>query len=344
MVMVVACGAVEVDHERCGNGIVDGHEACDDGNGVEGDGCRSDCTLPRCGDGLVDSGEECDDGNLIDNDECTNWCALRLCPNGALDPGEACDDGDYNDDNDCLNDCTLPPGPRCGDGVVDGTEQCDDANNSNHDGCTVDCRWTYCGDGYLNPGEDCDDGGLPDGCPDDCAFPPEPECGAGGPFVGAVTNAQQPTAPGDGVSIPWVHDGNLGLQAGESMCDAVGATRVCTYAEVEDAWAYGQLDNLPDGMTFWLHRVDETVLIDKGSELVWSEPGAGGRCNDWATATSWPLANGEYGYMQDGMVNYVFDQDTAFTGMPDEHVGDGPYDGGPCKGTARAVLCCCPPL
>jgi cysteine-rich repeat protein len=30
----------------CGDGIVDSGELCDDGNGVDSDGCRSDCTVP----------------------------------------------------------------------------------------------------------------------------------------------------------------------------------------------------------------------------------------------------------------------------------------------------------
>ena len=34
---------------RCGNGIVDAGEQCDDGNPIEGDGCDSNCTIIRCG-------------------------------------------------------------------------------------------------------------------------------------------------------------------------------------------------------------------------------------------------------------------------------------------------------
>jgi hypothetical protein len=43
---------------------VDPGEQCDDGNTVDADACRNDCTDPTCGDGIVDSGigEECDLG------------------------------------------------------------------------------------------------------------------------------------------------------------------------------------------------------------------------------------------------------------------------------------------
>ena len=39
--------------------------------------CRSDCTISRCGDGIKDLGEECDDGNNDDHDDCTNNCKLK---------------------------------------------------------------------------------------------------------------------------------------------------------------------------------------------------------------------------------------------------------------------------
>ena len=39
--------------------------------------CRRDCTVPRCGDGLVDGGEVCDDGNVRNGDLCSSDC-LRV--------------------------------------------------------------------------------------------------------------------------------------------------------------------------------------------------------------------------------------------------------------------------
>jgi hypothetical protein len=49
----------------CGNGTIDGQEACDDGAANSDyfpDACRLDCTKPKCGDGVVDKGEQCDPG------------------------------------------------------------------------------------------------------------------------------------------------------------------------------------------------------------------------------------------------------------------------------------------
>jgi cysteine-rich repeat protein len=39
-------GTCRVDCTYCGNGKVDGDEQCDDGNDVNTDSCRSDCTVP----------------------------------------------------------------------------------------------------------------------------------------------------------------------------------------------------------------------------------------------------------------------------------------------------------
>jgi len=36
--------------------------------------CRTNCTIPRCGDGILDGGEVCDDGNTVDGDGCSSDC------------------------------------------------------------------------------------------------------------------------------------------------------------------------------------------------------------------------------------------------------------------------------
>jgi len=36
--------------------------------------CRLDCTIPRCGDGIIDGGEACDDGNTVGGDGCSADC------------------------------------------------------------------------------------------------------------------------------------------------------------------------------------------------------------------------------------------------------------------------------
>jgi cysteine-rich repeat protein len=81
----------------CGDGLISGDEACDDGNFAGGDGCAADCSiiepgfecptpgspcLSICGDSLIVGGETCDDGNTDDGDCCTSQCQFdpQDCP------------------------------------------------------------------------------------------------------------------------------------------------------------------------------------------------------------------------------------------------------------------------
>ncbi|MEZ4453948.1 MAG: DUF4215 domain-containing protein [Nannocystaceae bacterium] len=141
----------------CGDGFVHaGVEACDDGNLVGGDGCEADCTLPAvCGDGVVNGDEACDDGNADDTDACLSTCALATCGDGFVGPREACDDGNDVDTDACTSACALP---TCGDGFVQEGEQCDDGNDVDTDECLSTCVLASCGDGVVQPGEACDDG------------------------------------------------------------------------------------------------------------------------------------------------------------------------------------------
>jgi cysteine-rich repeat protein len=75
-----ACPAAEICDNAAdddGDGLVD----CDDPD------CDTDpACAPMCGDGLVEGAEECDDGNGDDCDLCSNTCRLREhCDNRADD-------------------------------------------------------------------------------------------------------------------------------------------------------------------------------------------------------------------------------------------------------------------
>jgi cysteine-rich repeat protein len=125
----------------CGDGVITGDEACDDGNGDNLDGCLNDCTHASCGDGFVQAGiEDCEDGNEDDSDDCVD-CHQARCGDGVVYAGqEQCDAGPANSDNfygGCSSQCTL--GPRCGDGKLNGPEQCDDADDDPQDGCLAGC-------------------------------------------------------------------------------------------------------------------------------------------------------------------------------------------------------------
>lgn len=89
--------------------------------GMDGDSADEGTTMAatKCGDGVVDEDEACDDG-LSGNDDsrfCTADCTLNVCGDGKLFVGwELCDEGAGNSDDYgslCAEDCQ--PGARCGD-------------------------------------------------------------------------------------------------------------------------------------------------------------------------------------------------------------------------------------
>ena len=58
--------SIDLSGARCGDGIRQDLEACDDGNSLSTDSCTVNCTIARCGDSFVQAGEVCDDGNIND--------------------------------------------------------------------------------------------------------------------------------------------------------------------------------------------------------------------------------------------------------------------------------------
>jgi hypothetical protein len=80
----------------CGNGRLDGEEACDNGNSnssILPDACRHTCVKAYCGDGARDTGEQCDWGSGNSDaapDACRTNCRLPTCSDGVRDAGEQC--------------------------------------------------------------------------------------------------------------------------------------------------------------------------------------------------------------------------------------------------------------
>ncbi|MFO0760649.1 MAG: DUF4215 domain-containing protein [Byssovorax sp.] len=203
---------------RCGDGIVQKGEECDDGNGVDGDDCSNECHKARCGDGVVQKGEACDDGNADDSDACVTGCKLARCGDGILRAHlEACDDGNPDDSDGCTKDCKLP---TCGDGIVQKGEECDDGNADNTDACLSTCLLPSCGDGFVQATkEECDDGNPNDhdGCRNDCK---QATCGDGVVWTGVEACDDGNQDDGDGCThacaLPTCGDGVV--QPGE-QCD-----------------------------------------------------------------------------------------------------------------------------
>jgi fibro-slime domain-containing protein len=199
----------------CGDGVVQGTEACDTGETSGTMGCAADCQMvtagwtcpsvggacvlapvPMCGDAHVDPGEQCDDGNTASADGCSAACAVE--------PGFTCPTPGMK--------CTLIQ--FCGDGLVSLVlgEQCDDGNTLPGDGCGPTCQQepdfvcpvpgqpcvstVVCGDGSVDGAETCDDHNTAssDGCSSACQV----ETGWTCPTPGA---ACLPARCGDGLRV-----------------------------------------------------------------------------------------------------------------------------------------------
>ena len=104
------------DCSVCGDGMVTGSEACDNGVNDDApytqdepsrDACAPGCVaVAWCGDGIVTGPESCDDGNDL-NEECSDECSLVGCGDGVWDNsgGEGCDDGNLLDGDGCSMKC-----------------------------------------------------------------------------------------------------------------------------------------------------------------------------------------------------------------------------------------------
>ncbi|MFN2426762.1 MAG: hypothetical protein ABR587_10005 [Candidatus Binatia bacterium] len=178
----------------------------------------SDCHAPRCGDGVLDAGESCDDGNNRDGDCCSAFCDLMAvgsaCEDGRFcTVADACDasarcvgsgnpcespDGDANCSESCNEDTNACDGPDpdaspCDDGrYCNGADMCASGQCVAHSGSPcpgpdddTDCRESCneathacdapdlagaaCNDGrYCTTGETCDSAGTCQGGTQTC--------------------------------------------------------------------------------------------------------------------------------------------------------------------------------
>jgi cysteine-rich repeat protein len=193
----------------CGDSIVNDGEQCDDGNGVDTDACRNNCTLPICGDGILNQACERCDGS--------SFPATAPSSHGACRTGITCGE----------DSCTF-----CGDGVPNGDEECDDGNAVDTDTCRNNCTpprecsvriaKTVAPDDGSGGGTACD--GVADGPFVEAVTVDQTTCVV---YQICVTNTGLQDLNGNGVKVS---DPVLGTVNFDFGTIAVGAPAVCKLA------------------------------------------------------------------------------------------------------------------
>jgi hypothetical protein len=160
---------------RCGNGVLDPGEECDDGNLDPADGCSPVCGPETCGDGVVDAGEDCDCGTNPSNlpggciavngapaSNCAVNCVQAFERCSSLYPEDQDDGGEASDcdDPDCSGTWCGDVSDNDGDGFAEVDGDCDDSDPNVHPAADEDCSTAIddnC-NGFVNDNEPDKDG------------------------------------------------------------------------------------------------------------------------------------------------------------------------------------------
>lgn len=267
-------------------------------------------------------------GGTGDATGCTpNETKTCACP-GGREGVQTC-----SSDGSALSVCNCSDGNGGNGGSGAGTSNGGNGGSGGEGGGTT--MSGLCGNGVPDAGE-CDGGEFP--CPQDCTGTTT--------STGMTTTSTTDPCEGHiyfsglamGATSAWGSHPNAGgatgYEAGINICQTTGGTHPCDYEEVLAAEAAGELANIPQGTTAWIHRT--TVAMVGGNP---SDPGPGGRCNDWTYTTN-HISDGEFvSFDQTGIPTYHLDNDTFFDGVDTSHAQVGQLQ---CNGEVRAILCCYP--
>ena len=125
--------AGSVTGSRCGNGIMDAGETCEDGNWTAGDCCSPTCQLAATGAACTSDGNQCTSDVCNASGVCTHPNSTAPC-----DDGRSCTTGDTCNAGSCTG-AFLPSGTACSDGdACTPTDACNGAGTCVPGG-TLDC-------------------------------------------------------------------------------------------------------------------------------------------------------------------------------------------------------------
>lgn len=231
----------------------------------------------------------CTDGNMgVQTCQASGVYDTCTCGGGSSSSSGMGGGGGSGGGSICDRPANTPP--TCGNGTVDMGEECDDGNCVANDTCNNNCKLPYCGDGIVQAPEMCDGDEM---CPGDCGIPmtsSSSSSSSGNPCMGKlVFTAMSPAQNG-----AFSYNGQIGLDAARTACQALGGYDICEYEQWEqlknDPVTYAVdhakiAASVPVGgsVTAWLYKTAMVGIIQEPC----------GRCNDFNYPTS-HIADGGY--------------------------------------------------
>ena len=249
---------VSSDDSVCGDGQIEGGEACDDSNTVTEvcdygqtscTVCAANCTqvagvTAYCGDGAINGDEACDDSNTTTETcaygetsctVCSATCtevagATSYCGDDTVNGSELCDDGSsntslYAGSQTCNLTCNGYA-PYCGDGSTSGGEVCDEGLSNTNDyrasaTCNAACSGygSYCGDDATDAGNEVCDDGVQNSDSWSAAAHCDASCSGTAPYCGDSITTEGSETCDDGNAVTEVCDyGDTSCTVCNSSC------------------------------------------------------------------------------------------------------------------------------
>lgn len=136
-----------------------------------------------CGNGTVEGTEACDDGNSVEGDSCSNLCVVTIPIPIPIGPGSSASSSSSSSGSGSTSSSasgsTVSSSSSSSDSSVSSSESSSVSSTSSESSTSASSESsslssssssvgaTFCGNGVLNSGEECDDGNLVD--TDDCS-------------------------------------------------------------------------------------------------------------------------------------------------------------------------------
>jgi len=301
----------------CGNGITEPGEECDDGNIINTDDCKNDCTHNICGDGYLNIGTEiCESTDSVSctsalgtsssgtapcNSTCTGWetasnctktyiCSLKpqnteTIYNTVSSYTQTWNGSEWIPEDDTETEYN----------VSESTTSCRYICNTNYTWDESSCNPPICGNNITEFGEECDDGNEMnnDNCRNNCTINRSPICTGETLCYNNTTEITCPARGSEffGQDAQYINDCRI-----MSFTESGGTEKVITDNNTGLMWQKTKSTN------FWQQAVESCNNLTYGGYSDWRLPSISeletitdfGKSNPAVNTTFFPSTNFEF--------------------------------------------------